>query len=64
MPEQFLVERRNSAVSDAPRSVPTFAVGGWVWVYNTVAIIRQGAKTDTDVTVSYTHLTLPTIYSV
>ena len=58
MPEQFLVERRNSAVSDAPRSVPTFAVGGWVWVYNTVAIIRQGAKTDTDVTILKAKLSL------
>ena len=26
------VERRNSALSDAQRTVPEFAVGGWVWV--------------------------------
>ena len=42
------VERRNSALSDALRAVPKFVVGGWVWVYNTTATIRQGAKTDTN----------------
>ena len=42
------VERRNSALSDALHPVPKFAVGGWVWVSNTVATIRQGANTDTD----------------
>ena len=42
------MERRNSALSDALRAVPQFAVGGWVWVYNTATTIRQGAKTDTD----------------
>ena len=42
------VERRNSALSDALRAVPKFVVDGWVWVYNTAATIRQGAKTDTD----------------
>ena len=26
------VERRNSALTDALRAVPKFAVGGWVWV--------------------------------
>ena len=30
------------------RAVPKFAVGGWVWVYNTTATTRQGANTDTD----------------
>ena len=40
----FRAERRNSALSDALRAVPKFAVGGWVWVYNTVATIRQGAN--------------------
>ena len=43
------VERRHSALTNALRAVPTFAVGGSVWVYNTAATIRQGAKTDTDV---------------
>ena len=42
------VERRDSALSDALRLVPKFAFGGWVWMYNTAAIIRQSAKTDTD----------------
>ena len=42
------VERRISVLSDAQRAVSKFAVGGWVWVYNTAATIRQGAKTDTD----------------
>ena len=44
----FRAERRNSALSDALRAVPKFAVGGWVWAYNMAATIRQGAKTDTD----------------
>ena len=42
------MDRRNSALSDALRPVPKFAVGDWVWVYNTAATIRQGTKTDTD----------------
>ena len=45
------VERRNSSLSDALRVVPKFAVGGWVWVYNTAVTIRRGTKTDTDTTV-------------
>ena len=28
------VKHRNSVLSDALRTVPKFAVGGWVWVYN------------------------------
>ena len=42
------VERRNSALSDALRPVPKFAVGSRAWVYNTAATIRQGAKMDTE----------------
>ena len=42
------MEHSNSALSDALRPVPEFAVGGWVWVYNPAATIRQGTKTDTD----------------
>ena len=42
------VERRNSALPDALRPVPKFAIDGSVWVYNTAATIPQGAKTDTD----------------
>ena len=44
----YTVERLCSAFSDTLRAVPKLAVGGWVWVYNTAATIRQGAKTDTD----------------
>ena len=44
----FRVDRRNSALYDALCPVLKFAVGGWVWVYNTAATIRQNAKTDTD----------------
>ena len=43
------VERRHSAVTNALRGVLTCAVGGSVWVYNTAATIRQGAKTNTDI---------------
>ena len=52
------MERRNSALSDALRAILKFAVGGWVWVYNTVATIRQGAKTDTDAKVLKAKLSL------
>ena len=43
MPSQFLAWN-----ADAMRAVPKFAVGVYVWVYNTVATTRQGAKTGTD----------------
>ena len=52
------LERRNSALTDALRAVPIFAVGGWVWVYNTAATIRQGAKTDADAKVLKATLSL------
>ena len=42
------VERRNPALSDALRANLKFAIGCWVWVYNTAVTIRLGAKTDTD----------------
>ena len=41
------VERRNSALSDALRPVPKFAVSGWVWVCNTPFTVHQGSKTYT-----------------
>ena len=41
------VERRNSALSDALKQLPIYTIGGWVWVYNTAATIRQGAKSGT-----------------
>ena len=37
-----------SALSDGLKQLPTFAIGGWVWVYNTATTIRQGAKAGTD----------------
>ena len=40
-------ERRNSALSDSLKELPIYAVGGWVWIYNTAATIRQGAKSGT-----------------
>ena len=52
------MERRNSALSDALRPVPNFAVGGWVWVYNTAAAIRQRAETETDAKVLEAKLSL------
>ena len=52
------VERRSSALSDVLRAVPIFAVGGWVWVYNSAASIRQGAKADTDAKVLKAKLSL------
>ena len=52
------VERRNSALSDAPRAAPKFAVGSWVRVYSTLVTIRQGAKTGTDAKVLKADLSL------
>ena len=51
------VNHRNSALSDALRSVPKFDVGDWAWVYNTAATIRQGTKSDTDAKVLKAKLT-------
>ena len=52
------VERRNSALSDALRQVPNFAVGNWVCVYNTAFTIRQGVKAGTDAKVLKTKFAL------
>ena len=38
------VNRRNSALVDALRPAPKFAVGGWAWVYNSASTNRQGVK--------------------
>ena len=35
------VNRPNSALADALRPAPEFAVGGWAWVYNSASTIRQ-----------------------
>ena len=42
------MNRRNSAVADALRPVPKFAVVGWAWVYNSASTIRQGVTVNTD----------------
>ena len=42
------VNRRNSALADALRPTPKFAVGGWAWVYNSASTIPQGMKANTD----------------
>ena len=42
------VNGRNSALSDDLLRRPQYAAGGWVWVYNTAATIRQGMRKDTD----------------
>jgi hypothetical protein len=38
------MERRNSTLSDALHKLPVYATGGWVWVYNSAATIRQGSR--------------------
>ena len=52
------VERQNSALSDALKQLPIYTVGGWVWIYNTAATIRQGAKSGTDAKVLKEKLSL------
>ncbi len=42
------IERRNSALGDALSKLPVYAVGGWVWVYNSESTIRQGVRSGTD----------------
>ena len=42
------IERRNSTLTHALHNLPVYVAGGWVWVYNTAATIRQGAKKETD----------------
>ena len=42
---------RNAPIMEAPRRSPPFTAGGWAWMYNSAATIRQGAKKGTDVTV-------------
>ena len=52
------MNRRNSALSDTLRPVPKLDVGGWAWVSNTSANIRQGTKPDPDTKVFKTELSL------
>ena len=42
------VNGRNSALSDALLRRPKYTAGGWVWVYNIAAIIRQGLRKGAD----------------
>ena len=42
------VNGRNSAFSDALLRRPKYTAGGWVWVYNTAATIRQGLRKSAD----------------
>ena len=42
------VHGRNSALSDALLRRPQYAAGGWVWVYDTAATIRQGLRKGAD----------------
>ena len=42
------VNGRNSTISDALLRRPKYTAGGWVWVYNTAATIRQGSRKGTD----------------
>ena len=52
------VNRPNSVLANALRSVPEFAVGGWAWVYNSASTIRQGVKANTDAKVLKAKLAL------
>ena len=42
------INSRNSALSDALLRHPNYAAGGWVWIYNTAANIRQGTRKGAD----------------
>ena len=42
------VNGRNSALSDALLRRPQYAAGGWIWIYNTAATIRQGLRKAAD----------------
>ena len=44
----YRVYGRNSALSDALLRRPKYTAGGWVWVYNTAATIRQGLRKGAD----------------
>ena len=52
------VNRKNSALADALRPAPNFAVGGWAWVYNSAFTNRQGVRANTDAKVLKAKLTL------
>ena len=52
------VDRRNSALADAPCPAPNFAVGDWAWAYNSATTIRLGVKANTDAKVLKAKLAL------
>ena len=52
------VNRRTSALADALRPAPYFAVSGWACVYNSTSTIRQGVKANTDAKVLKAKLAL------
>ena len=52
------VNRRNSALSDALLRRPQYAAGGWVWIYNSAATIRQGLRKGADTKVLKEKLSL------
>ena len=52
------VNRINSALTDALRPAPNFAVGGWAWVCSSASTIRQGVKANTDAKVLKAKLAL------
>ena len=45
---QFLAWNAKSQLPDALHAVPKLVIGGWAWVYNTAATIRQRSKMHTD----------------
>ena len=52
------VNGRNSALSDALLRRSQYAAGGWVWIYNTAATIRQGLPKGADIKVLKEKLSL------
>ena len=52
------MERCNSALSDALKQLRIYTIGSWVWVYDTAATIRQGARSGTEVKVLKEKLSL------
>ena len=52
------MERQNSALSDALKQLPIYAIDGCVWVYQTAATILKGAKSGTDAKVLKEKLSL------
>ena len=52
------VEHCNSALSDALKQLRIYTIGSWVWVYDTAATIRQGARSGTEVKVLKEKLSL------